>query len=53
MGMLVELSQGVTAHGNCRMRDLIPDSAGALLGFLTVSAGTKLLQYKQQRRSAS
>jgi len=32
MGVLVELAQGVTGSGNCRSRDLIPDSAGVLLG---------------------
>lgn len=42
MGLLVELAQGATGQGNCRMRDLIPDSVGALLGFGIVWAGTKL-----------
>jgi hypothetical protein len=32
MGVLVELAEGVTGKGNCRLRDLIPDSAGILLG---------------------
>lgn len=32
MGALVEIAQGVTGAGNCRLRDLIPDSAGILLG---------------------
>jgi len=32
MGLLVELSEGVTGQHNCRMRDLIPDAAGGLLG---------------------
>lgn len=32
MGALVELAQGVTGRGNCRLRDLIPDSAGIVLG---------------------
>lgn len=36
MGLLVELAQGVTGEGNCRMRDLIPDAAGALIGFALV-----------------
>ena len=53
MGLLVELAQGVTGHGHCRMRDLIPDSVGALLGFVIVSAGTKLSQYKNRRQTFS
>ena len=32
MGALVELAQGLSGHHNCRLRDLIPDTAGALLG---------------------
>ncbi|HEX8558156.1 MAG TPA: VanZ family protein [Pyrinomonadaceae bacterium] len=32
MGALVEVAQGVTGEGHCRLRDLIPDSAGILVG---------------------
>ena len=32
MGLLVELAEGISGQGHCRMRDLIPDAAGALLG---------------------
>lgn len=32
MGLLVELAQGISGNGHCRMRDLIPDAAGVLLG---------------------
>jgi hypothetical protein len=32
MGALVEVAQGVTGEGNCRLRDLIPDGVGILLG---------------------
>jgi hypothetical protein len=35
MGLLVELGQGATAQGNCRMRDLIPDFLGVLVGAAT------------------
>jgi hypothetical protein len=31
MGLLVELIEGATGAGNCRMRDLVPDVAGALI----------------------
>lgn len=36
VGALVEIAEGVTGAGNCRLRDLIPDSAGAVLGALAV-----------------
>lgn len=32
MGMLVELAEGISGNGHCRLRDLIPDAAGILLG---------------------
>jgi VanZ family protein len=36
MGALVEGAQAVTGSGNCRVRDLVPDSAGAVLGAVLV-----------------
>jgi hypothetical protein len=36
MGGLVELAQGLTGKGHCRLRDLIPDTAGILLGSVIV-----------------
>lgn len=36
MGALVEAGQGVTGEGNCRLRDLIPDALGILIGSLIV-----------------
>lgn len=41
MGALVEISQGVTGKGHCRLRDLIPDAVGALLGSVIVCSGIK------------
>lgn len=41
MGFLVELAQGVTGQGHCRMRDLIPDAVGALVGAALVTAASK------------
>ena len=38
VGALVEILQGVTGYGHCRARDLIPDTAGALIGALIVLA---------------
>jgi hypothetical protein len=32
MGALVEIGEGVSGRDTCRLRDLVPDSAGALLG---------------------
>ena len=32
LGLVAEFEQGVFRNGNCRMRDLIPDAAGAFLG---------------------
>jgi hypothetical protein len=39
MGACVELAQGLTGAGHCRLRDLLPDAAGALLGALLWGAG--------------
>ena len=36
MGGYVEMAQSLTGKGHCRVRDLIPDAAGALLGALLV-----------------
>lgn len=44
MGALVELAQSVTGHGNCRLRDLIPDSAGILLGAAALILWRKILR---------
>jgi hypothetical protein len=37
MGALVELAEGVSGRGNCRLRDLVPDSAGVALGATTLA----------------
>jgi hypothetical protein len=36
MGALVEVAEGVTGKGNCRLRDLVPDTAGILLVALPI-----------------
>jgi hypothetical protein len=36
MGILVELAEGVSGNHHCRLRDLIPDAAGIVLGSGTV-----------------
>jgi hypothetical protein len=32
MGALVELAEGISGNGHCRLRDLIPDAVGIVLG---------------------
>jgi hypothetical protein len=32
MGLLVELAEGISGKGHCRLRDLIPDAAGIVIG---------------------
>jgi VanZ like family len=44
MGALVEIAEGVTGKGHCRLRDLIPDSAGALIGAAVLLLWTKIRQ---------
>lgn len=36
MGVLVELAEGISGKGHCRVRDLVPDTAGILLGSVIV-----------------
>ena len=36
LGFLVEIAEGATGIHNCRMRDLIPDMAGACIGALVI-----------------
>ena len=36
MGVLVEAGQGLTGNGHCRLRDLVPDTAGILVGSVIV-----------------
>lgn len=48
MGFLVEVIEGATGAGNCRMRDLVPDVAGAL-----IAAGFVGLLVAGQRRLTS
>lgn len=45
MGILVEIAEGISGAGHCRLRDLIPDAAGVVLG-----AGIVLLWNRMRRR---
>ena len=42
MGVLVEAAEGVTGAGNCRLRDLVPDCAGAVIGAAILYGWDKL-----------
>jgi len=42
MGILIEIAEGVAGNHHCRLRDLIPDSAGILLGALIVFVWDRL-----------
>jgi hypothetical protein len=42
MGAAVEIAEGATGDRNCRLRDLVPDAAGALLGMALVAAWARL-----------
>jgi len=36
-GAVIEIGEVISGHGHCRLRDLLPDSAGILAGLLVVS----------------
>jgi len=42
MGASVEAAQGISGLGNCRLRDLVPDGAGVVLGGLIAALWTGL-----------
>lgn len=50
VGALVELAEGATGAGHCRLRDLLPDSAGALLGWAAVTVIIGCTQWMRRRR---
>ena len=43
MGVMLELAEGATGSGHCRLRDLLPDTAGLLLGAAAVWLGSIVL----------
>jgi hypothetical protein len=47
MGALVELAEGISGNGHCRLRDLIPDAAGILLGSVIVLLWKKIRRAPQ------
>ena len=53
VGALLELAQGLTGAGHCRLRDLLPDPAGALLGWaLLVGLMAAHARWRQSRSDA-
>ena len=42
MGALVEVAEGVTGGRNCRLRDLVPDAAGAVLAMAVLAGLTRV-----------
>ncbi len=36
-GLIIEIGEGISGHGHCRLRDLLPDSAGIVAGLMIVS----------------
>lgn len=50
MGALVELAEGATGSGHCRLRDLIPDGAGIVLGALVFVGLLQAWKFRGGRR---
>jgi hypothetical protein len=53
MGVLVELAEGITGKGHCRLRDLIPDTAGILLGAAIVLVWNRIREKPHSSGSES
>jgi hypothetical protein len=43
LGVLVELEEGASRTGNCRLMDLLPDIAGAVIAGAVLLAGARLV----------
>jgi hypothetical protein len=52
MGALVEVAEGVTGSGNCRLPDLLPDALGAALGAAAI-VGVDRLRGEPRRITAA
>lgn len=37
LGLVVELEEGATRTGNCRITDVLPDAVGALIGMAVIA----------------
>lgn len=50
-GLVIEIEEGATRTGNCRMRDLLPDTLGALTGLGLVLTWNALASRRKDRDS--
>jgi hypothetical protein len=53
MGVFVELAEGATRTGNCRLRDLVPDTAAVILGAIVVLASQRGIKWISNVRFSS
>jgi hypothetical protein len=51
MGVLIELEEGATRTGNCRMTDVAPDAWGALIAIAPLMAVVMIYRHLASRRS--
>ena len=47
MGILIEIAEGINGNHHCRLRDLIPDAAGVLLGSIIVFLWNRMRERPQ------
>lgn len=47
MGLLIELSEGISGAHHCRMRDLVPDAAGTMIGACLLLLWQTVRRYRQ------
>jgi hypothetical protein len=52
MGIYVELAEGFTGEGHCRLRDLVPDLAGAVLGAVLLMLWKLVQKYRSSSGDA-
>ena len=53
MGIYVELAEGFTGEGHCRLRDLVPDLAGAIVGAVILTLWTLGQRHRGKNRQRS
>jgi hypothetical protein len=53
LGVVVELEEGATRTGNCRMTDLLPDALGALLAAALLMASAMVLERLRNKPSSA
>jgi dsRNA-specific ribonuclease len=53
LGVVVELEEGATRTGNCRMTDVLPDALGALLAATLLMASAMVLERLRNRPSST